>query len=95
MASDHDPNFYGYAGSGKPFDEIPELVGQLPAVQAENARLVRTLRYVQGHRDLLLARIDAALAVCDAGKHQATRWEQPFPVPAWVSDVRAALQGDQ
>lgn len=23
-----DPNFYGYAGSGRPFDEIPELVGQ-------------------------------------------------------------------
>jgi hypothetical protein len=37
------------------------------------------------------ARIEKALAVCDAGEHQATRWEQPFPVPAWVTDVRAAL----
>ncbi|MGW4488409.1 hypothetical protein ACWEOE_31760 [Amycolatopsis sp. NPDC004368] len=46
-------------------------------------------------RDQMQSRVAAALAVCDAGEHQATRWEQPFPIPAWVTDVRAALVGDQ
>ncbi|MEU0515609.1 hypothetical protein [Amycolatopsis sp. NPDC006125] len=41
-------------------------------------------------RDERQARIDAVLEVCRQGEWQATRWEQPFPVPAWVTDVRAA-----
>lgn len=40
-------------------------------------------------------RLVAVLAVCAQGEWQATRWEQPFPVPTWVTDVRAAAQGGQ
>jgi hypothetical protein len=39
------------------------------------------------------AAADRVRAVCDEGERQATRWEQPFPVPSWVTDVRAALAG--
>jgi hypothetical protein len=61
---------------------------QIATIKAHLQRRTETLR---NRAERAEARIEKALAVCDAGKHQATRWEQPFPVPAWVTDVRAAL----
>jgi hypothetical protein len=51
------------------------------------------MNIVTAREAALQARLDAVLAVCDAGEHQAIRWEQPYPVPAWVTDVRAATEG--
>lgn len=37
--------------------------------------------------------LNAVYAVCDAAEKQATRWEQPLPVPEWVALVRNAADG--
>ncbi|MGW9026899.1 hypothetical protein ACWGQ5_22500 [Streptomyces sp. NPDC055722] len=56
-------------------------VGQEPTVAEEMAYLSSCL--------------DAVHEVCDAAEKQATRWEQPLPVPDWVATVRAAASGEQ
>lgn len=73
----------------------PALKAELAAARAEIVARQTEFEGLRAERDKLQARIDAALAVCAAGEHQATRWAQPFPVPNWVIDVRAALLGDQ
>jgi hypothetical protein len=42
--------------------------------------------------DRARAELAAVLAVCDAAEHQATRWEDPLPVPEWVTQVRNAAR---
>jgi hypothetical protein len=42
--------------------------------------------------DRLRAALKAVNTVCDAAEHQATRWENPLPVPAWVDAIRTAAQ---
>lgn len=41
----------------------------------------------------LRAALTAVESTCTAAEHQATRWEQPLPVPEWVAAVRAATDG--
>ena len=67
-------------------DRIAELeterrkyVGVEPTVAEEMAYMNRCL--------------NAVYAVCDAAEKQATRWEQPLPVPEWVALVRNAADG--
>jgi hypothetical protein len=45
--------------------------------------------------DALLAIIDAVETVCAKHENGATRWENPLPVPEWISEIRAALDGKQ
>lgn len=54
-------------------------VGVEPTIAEEMAELTRG--YIAAH------------AVCDAAEKQATRWENPLPVPEWVAAIRAALDG--
>src|SRR5438067_3954130 len=67
----------------------------LRVLSIDDAVAVATARELVSRQEIgrLRASIDKALAVCDAGEWQATRWEQPFPVPSWVTDIRAALVG--
>lgn len=58
---------------------LERYVGQEPTVAEEMAYLNRCLNTV---RD-----------VCDTAEKQATRWEQPLPVPEWVAAVRHAAGG--
>ncbi|TAK97371.1 MAG: hypothetical protein EPO08_21350 [Rhodospirillaceae bacterium] len=34
-------------------------------------------------------------AYLERTEHQATRWQDPLPVPEWVGDVRAILEGEE
>lgn len=40
------------------------------------------------------AALERVLDECDLGEFQATRWADPYPVPAWVEDVRRAVAGE-
>ncbi|MFD9047624.1 hypothetical protein [Streptomyces zaomyceticus] len=59
--------------------ERKKYVGVEPTVAEELAYVNRCLT--------------AVYAVCDAAEKQATRWEQPLPVPEWVVLVRNAAGG--
>ena len=58
---------------------LERYVGKEPTVAEEMAYLNRCLNTVHD--------------VCDAAEKQATRWEQPLPVPEWVAAVRHAASG--
>lgn len=59
--------------------ELAKYVGAEPTIAEEMAYLSRCL--------------DAVRDLCDATEEQATRWENPLPVPEWVEQVRAATDG--
>lgn len=59
--------------------ERKKYVGVEPTVAEELAYVNRCL--------------NAVYAVCDAAEKQATRWENPLPVPEWVALVRNAADG--
>ncbi|WP_426404254.1 hypothetical protein ACN9M0_24955 [Streptomyces sp. R-07] len=59
--------------------ERKKYVGVEPTIAEEMAYISRCL--------------DAVYAVCDAAEKQATRWEQPLPVPEWVALIRNAADG--
>lgn len=58
---------------------LERYVGRDPTVAEEMAYLNRCLNTVHD--------------VCNAAEKQATRWEQPLPVPEWVAAVRHAASG--
>lgn len=78
-------------------DALKAKVEKLTAQFAEAAGLAADLSLARSHDMQRYLPVEAAVArvreVCDAAEHQATRWAQPFPVPDWVVDVRAALDG--
>lgn len=59
--------------------ERKKYVGVEPTIAEEMAYMSRCL--------------NAVYAVCDAAEKQATRWENPLPVPEWVAMVRNAADG--
>lgn len=61
--------------------ELKKYVGVEPTVADESAYLTRCLNAVR--------------EVCDTAEKQATRWEQPLPVPEWVATVREAAHGER
>lgn len=40
------------------------------------------------------ARLAAVLDICDREQRNAIRWENPIPVPEWVTTVQRAALGD-
>ncbi|MFI1485675.1 hypothetical protein [Streptomyces sp. NPDC020747] len=61
--------------------ELAKYVGHEPTIAEEMTYLSRCL--------------NAVCDLCDATEKQATRWENPLPVPEWVEDVRKAADGDR
>jgi hypothetical protein len=61
-------------------DELKKYVGHEPTIAEEMAYLSRCL--------------DAVLDLCRTAEEQATRWENPLPVPEWVEQVRIAANGE-
>ena len=59
--------------------ELAKYVGKEPTIADEMAYLHRCL--------------NAVYEVCDQAEKQATRWENPLPVPEWVAVVREAADG--
>lgn len=65
-------------------DAVPDLL----AVAGD---LLATIADEMAYLNRCLAAVDA---VCTAAEKQATRWEQPLPVPEWVAVVRQAAGGE-
>lgn len=61
--------------------ELEKYVGKEPTLRDEMAYLNRCL--------------NAVFEVCREAETQATRWEDPLPVPEWVSLVRSAAAGER
>jgi len=66
----------------------------LASPQAETKRLRTEWRRLRAERDALKARLDRILDICDREQRNAMRWENPLPVPEWVSVVQRAALGD-
>ncbi|MFI1889879.1 hypothetical protein [Streptomyces jumonjinensis] len=71
--------------------------GELGRLRARVAELETELGRYVGHEPTIAEELafrgrclDAVHAVCDDAERQATRWEQPLPVPEWVETVRTA-----
>ena len=58
--------------------ELAKYVGKEPTIAEEMEHLIHCL--------------DAVSTVCDEAEKQATRWENPLPVPEWVATVRRAVE---
>ncbi|MFI5831012.1 hypothetical protein ACIA6C_27825 [Streptomyces sp. NPDC051578] len=61
--------------------KLEKYVGKEPTLREEMAYLNRCL--------------NAVFEVCREAEKQATRWENPLPVPEWVSMVRKAAAGER
>ena len=61
--------------------ELDKYIGKEPTLREEMAYLNRCL--------------NAVFEVCREAEKQATRWENPLPVPEWVSLVRSAAAGER
>jgi hypothetical protein len=70
------------------------LLARVRELEAERALYVGVEPTIAEEKAELGRRLDAVAAVCDAAERQALRWQDPLFVPAWVTDVRAALDGE-
>lgn len=61
--------------------ELAKYVGKEPTIADEMAYLRRCLNAVR--------------EVCEQAEKQATRREQPLPVPEWVTTIRQAADGER
>lgn len=59
--------------------QLTKYVGHEPTIAEEMAYLSNCL--------------DSVRTVCNQAEQQASRWENPLPVPEWVAKVRAAADG--
>jgi hypothetical protein len=93
---------------GAPCDEVAELVTNNHAaeVRAEQAAEVDRLRaelakYVGKEPTVVeeMAYLNRCLTavhdLCDEAKRQAARWENPLPIPEWVTAVEQAADGQR
>lgn len=62
-------------------EQLAKYVGKEPTLRDEMAYLHRCL--------------NAVFNVCRVAEKQALRWENPLPVPEWVSAVRSAAAGER
>ncbi|WP_282084088.1 hypothetical protein [Streptomyces tendae] len=85
-----------------PADGVRDLLAELAAVRAERDQARAELsKYVDKEptiaeeMDYVSRCLNAVRDVCDTAEKQATRWENPLPVPEWVESVRAAANGER
>ena len=81
-------------------EDVRAFAAELAAVRAERDEARAELAKYVGHEPSISEEmsylnrcLNAVRAVCDGAEKQATRWEQPLPVPEWVEQVRQAADG--
>ncbi|MFD5910306.1 hypothetical protein ACFWHL_16465 [Streptomyces massasporeus] len=65
----------------------------LSQLEAELAKYVGAEPTIAEEMEYLSGCLNAVRDLCDATEKQATRWENPLPVPDWVEQVRTATDG--
>lgn len=74
--------------------EITELRERVTELEAERKRYVGVEPTIAEEMAYISRCLDAVHQVCDDTVRQATRWENPLPVPEWVEQVRTAADGE-
>jgi hypothetical protein len=75
-------------------DAVPTLVARVAELEATLERYVGKEPTVADEMAYLHRCLNAVFEVCRNAEKQAIRWENPLPVPEWVSDVRSAAAGE-
>ncbi|MFF8100084.1 hypothetical protein ACF07S_09965 [Streptomyces sp. NPDC016640] len=76
-------------------EDVPALLAEIQRLKAELAKYVGKEPTVAEEMEYLSRCLDAVRDLCDEAEKQATRWENPLPVPEWVEQVRAAASGER
>lgn len=74
---------------------MPESTNRIAELEAELERYVGKEPTIADEMAYLRRCLNAVYEVCDQAEKQATRWEQPLPVPEWVGVVRQAADGER
>ncbi|MDP5310469.1 hypothetical protein [Streptomyces poriferorum] len=74
-------------------DKVGEQQARITELEAELAKYVGNEPTIADEMAYLRRCLNAVHDVCDQAEKQATRWEQPLPVPDWVAIVREAADG--
>ncbi|MFC5802742.1 hypothetical protein [Streptomyces formicae] len=85
---DRHTNQWPAAGDKQPETEVERLRAELAKYVGKEPTVVEEMAYLNRC-------LNAVHDVCDAAEKQATRWEQPLPVPEWVATVREAATGER
>ncbi|GGT85429.1 hypothetical protein [Streptomyces coeruleorubidus] len=73
--------------------DVPALLAEVQRLNAELAKYVGNEPTLAEEMEYLSRCLNAVRDLCDATEKQATKWENPLPVPEWVEQVRAATDG--
>jgi hypothetical protein len=73
--------------------EAETLRARVTELEAEQAKYVGAEPTIAEEMAYLSRCLDTVLDLCTKAEQQATRWEQPLPVPDWVTEVRKAAEG--
>lgn len=76
-----------------PAAEVAALRARIAELEAERKKYVGVEPTIAEEMAYLGRCLDAVRDVCDAAEKQATRWENPLPVPEWVAMIRNATDG--
>ncbi|MER5843266.1 hypothetical protein ABT099_23800 [Streptomyces prasinus] len=83
-------------------EDVPALLAELAAVRAERDQAQAELTKYVGKEPTVAEEmaylnrcLNAVYDLCDEAKRQATRWENPLPVPEWVAAVEKAADGQR
>lgn len=77
------------------FDKVGAQQARVTELQTELERYVGKEPTIADEMAYLRRCLNAVYEVCDQAEKQATRWEQPLPVPEWVATVREAAGGQR
>ncbi|MFF8997083.1 hypothetical protein ACF1GW_30885 [Streptomyces achromogenes] len=74
-------------------EALREQRDRIAGLEKERARYVGAEPTIAEELAYLSRCLDSVLDLCEKAEKQATRWENPLPVPEWVAKVRAAAEG--
>ncbi|GHH29946.1 hypothetical protein [Streptomyces rubradiris] len=74
-------------------ESLREHRDRIAELEKERARYVGAEPTIAEELTYLSRCLDAVLDLCEKAEKQATRWENPLPMPEWVAEVRAAAEG--
>lgn len=75
-------------------DDVPQLLAEVDRLRTELDKYVGHEPTVAEEMAYLNRCLNAVHDLCREAEKQATRWEQPLPVPEWVDAVRKAAGGE-
>ncbi|WP_435285175.1 hypothetical protein [Streptomyces bacillaris] len=75
--------------------DLKKAEARIAELEAQLGRYVGKEPTVRDEMAYLQRRLNSVLELCDSAAAQAARWENPLPVPEWVTAVREAATGER